>query len=120
MPKLKVVSRAGQSTYPKPPPNLGSTGQDLWNRIIEAYSFDEPASLETLFQACAAADRAAELAERIDSDGLMVETRSSVRDNPLLKAEIAARSFVVRTLARLGLDLEPVRPGRGRPPGYRL
>jgi hypothetical protein len=28
-----------------------------------------------------------------------------------------ARSFVVRTLARLGLDLEPVRGGPGRPPG---
>ena len=38
---------------------------------------------------------------------------------PLLKHELAARAFVVRTLARLGLDLEPVRAGPGRPPGAR-
>jgi len=31
-------------------------------------------------------------------------------------AKEAARAFVVRTLARLGLDLVPVRPGPGRPP----
>jgi hypothetical protein len=35
---------------------------------------------------------------------------------PLLKAELANRAFAVRTLARLGLDLDPVKPV-GRPPG---
>jgi hypothetical protein len=33
-----------------------------------------------------------------------------------LRAELANRAFVVRSLARLGLDVEPVRP-MGRPPG---
>jgi hypothetical protein len=42
-----------------------------------------------------------------------------MRDHSLIKHEIAARSFVVRTLARLGLDLEPVRAGPGRPAGAR-
>jgi hypothetical protein len=37
-----------------------------------------------------------------------------VRDHPALKHEIANRSFVVRTLTRLGLNVEPVR-GPGRP-----
>ena len=113
MAKLKVV----QTTYPKPPANLGPTGKSLWTDITEAYDLGDRASQETLFQACAAADRAAELADRINRDGLMITTRNgAVRDNPLLRAEIAARSFVVRSLAKLGLDLEPTRHGRGRPP----
>jgi hypothetical protein len=37
------------------------------------------------------------------------------RDHPLLKHELAARSFVVRTLQRLGLNMEAVKP-TGRPP----
>jgi hypothetical protein len=39
------------------------------------------------------------------------------RDHPLLKHELSARSFVVRSLHRLGLDIEPTRDGSGRPPG---
>jgi hypothetical protein len=40
-----------------------------------------------------------------------------VRDHPLLKHELAARSFVTRALHRLNLDVEPTRDGPGRPPG---
>jgi len=37
-----------------------------------------------------------------------------LREHPGLKHELAARSFVVRTLARLGLDVEAIKPV-GRP-----
>jgi hypothetical protein len=37
-----------------------------------------------------------------------------IRDHPALKHELANRSFVSKTLVRLGLDVEPVR-GIGRP-----
>ena len=37
-----------------------------------------------------------------------------IRDHPALKHELANRSFVGKTLVRLGLDVEPVR-GIGRP-----
>jgi hypothetical protein len=40
--------------------------------------------------------------------------QQSLRDHPGLKHELAARAVVVRTLARLGLDLEAVKPV-GRP-----
>ena len=88
----------------------------LWTDITAAYEFSDRASYETLAQACAAADRAERCREQIDADGEMLRTKLGVRDHPLLKHEITARSFVVRTLARLGLDLEPVRAGAGRPP----
>ena len=67
-----------------------------------------------LAQCCAAADRAEALRTQIDQDGEVITTRMGKKDNPLLKHEIAARSFVVRTLSRLGLNVEPVR-GPGRP-----
>ena len=37
-----------------------------------------------------------------------------IKDHPALKHELANRSFVSKTLVRLGLDVEPVR-GIGRP-----
>jgi hypothetical protein len=62
-------------------------------------------------------DRAEGLAEHISRDGMVIRTKAGLKENPLLKHEIAARSFIVRTLARLGLDVEAIKP-IGRPPGY--
>ena len=71
---------------------------------------------EILAQACAALDRAEELAEAIARDGAIVQTRSGPKEHPGLRAELANRAFVVRSIQRLGLDVEPVRP-IGRPSG---
>jgi hypothetical protein len=100
----------------QPPDRLGEVGAQLWREVTRDYEFDDPGSFETLFQACAAADRAEELRQAIDRDGPVLRTKTGLRDHPALKHEIAARSFLVRTLGRLGLDLEPVRAGPGRPP----
>lgn len=116
-PKLAVVGAQSAGASPAPPTHLGEIGADLWRDIVAAYEFEDRASYETLAQACAAADRAASCAEQIAEDGVLIKTRAGVRDHPLIKHEIAARSFVVRTLARLGLDLEPIRSSVGRPPG---
>ena len=70
-----------------------------------------------LRQICAAADRAAECADVIERDGPMVKSKNGLRDQPLLKHELSARSFIVRSLHRLGLDIEPTHDGPGRPPG---
>ena len=40
-----------------------------------------------------------------------------LEEHPAMKPELAARAFVVKTLARMGLHLEPLRAGRGRPGG---
>jgi len=117
-PNLKVIAQAAAAVGPSPPGELGAVGLSLWSDIVQSYEFSDRASYETLFQACAAADRAARLRERIDADGEVIrQGRSGIRDHPALKHEIACRSFVCRTLARLGLDLEPLHSGPGRPPG---
>jgi hypothetical protein len=115
---LKVVPPAPQPGAVDPPGKLGDVGLSLWRDIVSSYEFSDRASYETLFQACAAADRAAKLREIIDQDGEVIGGRTGLKDHPGLKHEIANRSFVVRTLARLGLDLEPLRAGPGRPAGY--
>jgi hypothetical protein len=116
-PKLTVVAQHPVATPPEPPCKLGPAGLSLWNDILAGYEFADRASYETLAQACASADRAAEMAAQIDADGVAIRTKIGLRDHPLLKHELASRAFVVRALARLGLDLEPVRAGPGRPGG---
>ena len=70
-----------------------------------------------LAQACAALDRSEECAAAIARDGVTMRLKAGLsKDHPLLKHELAARAFVVRTLGRLGLDVEPIRPV-GRPSG---
>jgi hypothetical protein len=114
---LTVVPIAPGVKPPTPPSKLGAAGMSLWKDIVVAYEFNDRASYEALYQVCAAADRAQACRVQIDTDGEIIRTKSGVKDHPLLKHEIAARAFVVRTLGRLGLDLEPVRSGPGRPPG---
>ena len=42
-------------------------------------------------------------------DGEIVRTAAGIRTHPAVKEEIALRSFVARTLQRLGITLEPLR-----------
>jgi hypothetical protein len=70
--------------------------------------------VELLLQACQAADRAEALAAVIDQDGERIVTKTGIKDHPCLKHELAAKSFVVRTLQRLGITDEPLKT-IGRP-----
>jgi len=83
---------------------------------MSEYDIQDSGGLEMLLQACAALDRAESLREQIDQDGEVIRLRSMVRDHPALKHELANRAFVVRTLAKLGLNFEAIRPSVGRPP----
>jgi hypothetical protein len=100
-----------------PPANLGRTGATLWRTITQEYRIEDSGGLEMLRQICAAADRAAECAEQITADGTMIRTATGYGDHPLLKTELACRSFVVRSLHRLGLEIQPSRDAAGRPSG---
>jgi hypothetical protein len=115
---LTVVGSGPAAKVPTPPAKLGASGMSLWRDITAAYQFEDRASYQALYEACAAADRAESCRKQIDADGEVIRTKMGLKDHPLLKHELAARAFIVRTLGRLGLDLEPVRPGPGRPPGF--
>ena len=52
----------------------------------------------------------------MDLGGEIISTKQGPIEHPGLRHELQARAFVVRTLQRLGLDVEAVKPV-GRPPG---
>ena len=112
-PPLKLVSPS-PVTGPAPSRTLGNHGRSLWDRVMTEYDIQDSGGLEMLLQACGALDRAEALRIEIERDGEIIRTRGTVKDHPGLKHELANRAFVVRTLARLGLNFEAIRPV-GRP-----
>ena len=99
-----------------PLPNLAEPGLNLWRTVMGEYDIADSGGREMLAQACKALDRAEACAEHIKRDGEVIRTKAGPKDHPALKHELANRAFVVRTLARLGLDVEAIKPV-GRPPG---
>lgn len=114
--KLRLV---GGDTLPTPARPLGEHGLALWRSVQSEYLIADTGGTEMLLLACQALDRAEGLSADIARDGAVIQTRSGLRDHPALKHELAARAFVARSLQRLGLNFEAVRPV-GRPPmqGY--
>ena len=112
-PKLTLVrpSTTGQA----PPRALGKHGLTLWRDVTTAYVVTDVGGIELLAQACAAAQRAEDLAALIVEEGEVIRTKNGIKAHPCIGAELSARSFVVRTLARLGITTESVKP-MGRPP----
>ena len=115
-PALTIVDRPAE-TLPPTPAILGEAGTKLWKSIQSEFRVDDAPGREMLAQICAAADRADECARAIAEDGAVIRTKAGFRDHPLLKHELAARSFICRALHRLGLDIETPRSSVGRPAG---
>jgi hypothetical protein len=82
---------------------------------MREYGIKDSGGRELLCQACTALDRAQELAGAIAADGAVVYGKTGPKAHPAVKDELANRAFVVRTLERLGVTTENVRPGPGRP-----
>jgi len=104
------------ATSISPPRKLGILGLSLWQSIMSEYQIEDRGGIELLMQCCEAADRIGRLGERIDADGEIIETRNGPKVHPAVKEELAGRAFICRTLERLGLNLEAVKP-MGRPSG---
>lgn len=117
VPKLKLVTpeMASEATL-TPPSKLAGHGLALWNSILAEYMIDDVAGREMLALACAALDTAEACAAQVAADGVVIRTKGGgIREHPSIRGELANRSFVVRTLSKLGLDVEPLK-AMGRPP----
>jgi hypothetical protein len=79
------------------------------------YQIGDRGGIELLAQACATVDRVETLRAAIDRDGEVVVVRGVPKAHPALRDELAGRAFIVRTLERLGLNVEAVKTP-GRPP----
>jgi hypothetical protein len=102
------------STSISPPRKLGKHGLSLWNAVMAEYAIQDRGGIELLAQTCAAQDRVEALAEAINRDGETIHTRNGPKAHPALRDELAGRAFIVRTLERLGLNVETIKPV-GRP-----
>ena len=113
-PPLSLLPETAEIVPPRP---LGPHGMALWDRVQREYRVADTGGAEILAQACSALDRAESLAEAIERDGPVILTRTGVpKTHPACKDELACRAFIVRSLERLGLNVEAVKPGPGRPP----
>ena len=105
------------SNLPLPTRQLGEHGLDLWRSIQNDYCIEDSGGIEVLMEACSALDRAETLAAQIAADGPTIPGPSGPRVHPCIALEIQCRNSVVRSLGKLGLLHEPVRPmgpGPGR------
>ena len=116
-PTLTVIDPASKPNPLAPPVSLSEAGRKLWEAIHADYVVEDASGLAMLSQICRAADRVAEYGAAIERDGPTIRTASGIKDHPLLRHELAAQSFIVRSLHRLGLDVIPPRHEIGRPAG---
>jgi P27 family predicted phage terminase small subunit len=117
-PRLELVGTGSEpgGTGAQPPRKLGKSGTDLWRRIQAEFNVVDSGGVELLMQACEAVDRVRQLSDQISADGLTVRTKQGMRSHPLLREETAIRGFIVRTLGKLGICDEQIKPTMGRPP----
>ncbi len=116
--KLAVAAGLPEAVPPASPDKLGPHGWALWDRVHREYRIEDAGGVELLLLACLARDRAASCRQTIDRDGELIATKHGPREHPLLRAELGAMAFCVKTLRALGLDVEPLRATAGRPPGW--
>jgi hypothetical protein len=116
--KLRLVSSTHGELRAKPSRPLGKHGSSLWHRILTEYQLEDAGGLELLLLACEQLDRCEVMRAQIDKEGEVLPTRNGVREHPLLRYELQARAFVGKTLLKLGLNVEPLRPLPGRPAGW--
>jgi hypothetical protein len=112
-PKLEIV---GPSTADPsaPPAMLGKAGRKLWQAIQSEYIITDCGGLALLEQICATVDEIAECSAIIARDGRMIRGKFGPREHPLIKTQLSLRSFVVRTVQKLGINFEATKPF-GRP-----
>jgi hypothetical protein len=100
----------------QPPRDLEPPGRALWLAILHEYEIDDSGSRALLAEACRAFDRAEQCAKAIARDGLMIAARNGFKEHPLLRVELASRSFATKTLLRIGVVEVPADKPVGRPP----
>jgi hypothetical protein len=107
MKKMKPKLHSSTKTRWHRPPLWAKPAPPYGQRSRASIDSDSAEGLEILLQICSAAEYAA----IIDKQGPMINTKHGPREHPLVWHELAARSFVVRSLSKLS----PQRVGR---PGY--
>ena len=102
-------------TSPRAPSYLAEPEKATWRRLQSEYALTDGPALVLLEQLCRNLQLARECREQVEKDGKITPQG---REHPLLKVWRDAEKQASAALRHLNFDLEPVRDGPGRPPGY--
>jgi phage terminase small subunit len=95
------------------PRHLSPEARAHWVQFQNGWQLDDGARL-ILMAALEAFDRMRDAQRAIKVDGLMTKAGKL---HPATTVERDARLAMLRAIRQLGLDVEPLRDGPGRPPG---
>jgi hypothetical protein len=108
-PRFTVVSDVG--TGLEAPSGLGTAGTAFWRRVQAEYGISDVGGVELLTQICGAIDTIELITQAIAADGVAVRARGGVvKAHPLLQSQIQNRAFVARSLERLGISVQEIKP----------
>jgi hypothetical protein len=116
-PELTVIGAEARPDPLTPPDDLASAGSQLWRDLHRDFEITDASGLAMLHQICCTVDKVTEYSATIERDGAMLRTKSGVKDHPLIRHVLSGRSFIVRSLHKLGLDIIAPRAEAGRPTG---
>jgi P27 family predicted phage terminase small subunit len=101
---------------PPPPRGLSASSAGWWRKIVAEFELSD-ASLLVLQAALESRDRMLAAQATVNAEGATFRDRfQQPRMHPAVLVERDSRAAMVRNLTALGLDLEPLRDGPGRPP----
>lgn len=104
--------------HEKPPKGLSREAGRWWRRLTTEYEIGDDAGRLILATALEAFDRMRQAQAVLATDGLLIKDRfGQIKAHPLCVVERDSRAQMMAALKALNLDIEPLRDGRGRPPG---
>ncbi|MFZ1429140.1 MAG: P27 family phage terminase small subunit [Geminicoccaceae bacterium] len=102
----------------RPPQRLSAEARKAWRKLADEYGIADDAGLLILNTAFEAFDRMREAQAGIEKEGSTIVDRfGQLKAHPLLPVERDARAAFLSALKSLNLDVEPLNPLPGRPPG---
>jgi len=105
----------------KTPKGLSQEAASWYRALAEEFGLEEDAYGRLLLALAMGAHRRMEQAARVVEElgPVVKDNRGRAKANPAVAAERDARAQVLSALKAMQLDVEPPRPGPGRPPGGR-
>jgi phage terminase small subunit len=103
-------------SWAPPPKDLAAPEALFWTAVIAEFALVDSPALAVLERACRALQLARECREKVEADGLLMESSQGTRAHPLIRVGQDADKAFLAAIKALALDIEPLRDGPGRPP----